>query len=88
MTQIVLWCTKIPLLLIHALPVLEEILAAVQVGCMRGVPTMAVTATATDAVKADVLKMLKIPRARTFKVQPGIHSGQPHLLGNCSSWLF
>lgn len=30
---------------------------------------MAVTATATDAVKADVLKMLKIPRARTFKVQ-------------------
>ena len=35
---------------------------------MRGVPTMAVTATATDAVKADVLKMLKIPRARTFKV--------------------
>ncbi|KAK9840154.1 hypothetical protein WJX74_004247 [Apatococcus lobatus] len=43
-------------------------LGAVRVGCMRGVPTMAVTATATDAVKADVLKMLKIPRARTFKV--------------------
>ncbi|KAK9859852.1 hypothetical protein WJX84_001189 [Apatococcus fuscideae] len=43
-------------------------LGSVRESYMRGVPTMAVTATATDAVKADVLKMLKIPRARTFKV--------------------
>ena len=39
-----------------------------QAACMPGVPTLALTATATQEVQKDILRLLKIKKAKQFEV--------------------